>query len=384
MKRFLKRCLIGFVTLGLCIGLTACGQNGDTTTTTAATDGVTITGDATTTVPTTTVPTTTVQRPGETYSANGQTKDGYTRGTTLSTDYRADDDLSATTIGNTTTTAPTTATQQPIETYPVREQAKDGYTLKVISYNIQTHRGTALATAYRAQMLKTFIDELQPDSIGLQEVTTEWHPELDGVAFNSSYVGVGYTTNEKAEACSIYYRTDKFELVNSGTFWLSDTPEVRDSMFEGASEPRVCTWVHLKEKKTGLEYVHINTHLAHDSYRMRQKQLAVIVDRLQQFGDLPIVFTGDFNQSTIGGSMPSPFADARATAAQTVSKDQWASVVRYQDPATTTYNPARAPLDFIFYTKEDFTATVYKNIHHHEDGLWMSDHLPQYGELQFK
>ncbi len=315
----MKRFLIGLLTLGLCVGLTACGTNSDTATTTTATDGVTI-----------------------------------------------------------------TTAQRPVATYPVSEQAKGGYTLKVISYNIQTTKGTALSTDYRAEMLKRFIDEWQPDSIGLQEVNAPWHPRLDGVAFNSSYVGVGYSTGDKIEACSVYYRADKFDLVNSGTFWLSDTPEVRDSKFENATEPRVCTWVHLKEKKTGLEYAHINTHLANDSYPMRQKQLAVITDRMQRFGDLPIVFTGDFNQSTIGRSMPWRFADARATAAQTVPSDDRSTLVRYQDPASQSYNPAGVPLDFIFYTKEDFTPTVYKNIHHNEDGLWMSDHLPQYCELQFK
>ena len=297
------------------------------------------------------------------------------------------------------------------DTYPVVEQTMEDYTLKVMSFNVQTENGTSVNFDLRAEMLRDLMDQLQPDSIGMQEVTTGWIYRMDNFAFNRSYAGVGEGRTTGGEASSIYYRKDKFDLVDSGTFWLSETPDVAGSYLEASLYPRICTWAHLRDKVTGFEYIHVNTHLDHlggsDGRTLRTAQVRVILEYLKTLPDVPMVMTGDFNQAKTNGDdeiyamyknvlgiskftasngekMTGNFADARADAAETVSSDAWASMTSYWQEGTDKYNPAKKPIDYVFYTPEDFDAMVYRNIHYHRDGIYMSDHLPQYCELHVK
>ena len=297
------------------------------------------------------------------------------------------------------------------DTYPIVEQTMEDYTLKVMSFNVQTENGTSVNFDLRAEMLRDLLDQLRPDSIGMQEVTTGWIYRMDNFAFNQSYAGVGEGRTPGGEARSIYYRKDKFDLVDSGTFWLSETPDEAGSYLEASLYPRICTWAHLRDKVTGFEYIHVNTHLDHlggsDGRTLRTAQVRVILEYLKTLPDVPMVMTGDFNQAKTNGDdeiyamyknvlgiskftasngekMTGNFADARADAAETVSSDAWASMTSYWQEGTDKYNPAKKPIDYVFYTPEDFDAMVYRNIHYHRDGIYMSDHLPQYCELHVK
>ena len=301
------------------------------------------------------------------------------------------------------------------DTYTLEEnRTMENYLLKVMSFNVQTENGTSVDFALRAEMLRDLLDDRQPDSIGMQEVTVNWIKWMDSVSFNDSYAGVGEGRTPGGEASSIYYRKDKFELVASGTFWLSETPDVVGSSFPNANYPRICTWAHLRDKVTGFEYIHLNTHLDHngnnsssDGRALRTSQVRVMLEYIQKLPDVPMVLTGDFNQAKTNGDeeiyaifknvlgisnftastgekMTGNFADARADAAFTVSSDQWASMTSYWQEGTDKYNPAKKPIDYVFYTPDDFTAVRYENIHYHRDGIYMSDHLPQYCELEVR
>ena len=295
------------------------------------------------------------------------------------------------------------------DTYPIVEQTMENYKLKVMSFNVQTENGTQVDFDLRAEMLRDLMDELQPDSIGMQEVTTGWIYRMDTFAFNASYAGVGEGRTPGGEASSIYYRKDKFDLVNSGTFWLSETPDEAGTYLEASLYPRICTWAHLRDKVTGFEYIHINTHLDHlgnskGGKELRTAQVRVILEYIQSFPDVPMVMTGDFNHaktssdgatyamfknilgektftSSTGEKIMGNFSDARTEAKDTVSAEEWASMTAYWQEGTDSYNPAKKPIDYVFYTTGDFTADIYRNIHYHRDGIYMSDHLPQYCEL---
>ena len=301
------------------------------------------------------------------------------------------------------------------DVYSVDEnRTMEDYILKVMSFNIQTENGTSVDFALRAEMFRDLLDDRQPDSIGMQEVTVNWIKWMDSVSFNDSYAGVGEGRTPGGEASSIYYRKDKFELVASGTFWLSETPDVVGSSLPNANYPRICTWAHLRDKVTGFEYIHVNTHLDHngnnsssDGKSIRTNQIRIMLEYLQKLPDVPMVLTGDFNQAkttsedvnyamfknilgestftaSTGEKITGNFAEARADAAWTVSPDQWASMTKYWDEGSSSYNPAKKPIDYVFYTPANFTAVRYENIHYHRDGIYMSDHLPQYCELVVK
>lgn len=264
--------------------------------------------------------------------------------------------------------------------------------LKVMSFNIQTHSNGEVFYI-REEMMTEFIAEWQPDSIGMQEVTGTWRKSLDATCFGEQYSSVGNSTMKTGEMNAIFYRNDKFTLIDSGTFWLSDTPDVAGSKFEDSGEPRTCTWARLKNQKTAEEFVHLNTHLDIGGSEVRLKQGNVVLEFIQGLGDVPLILTGYFNQVQKNSSgevyplyqqMTESLADARMTAPDTVSPTEWASMVQYHREGEK-YNPARQPIDYIFYTPEHFEPTVYRNILYIEDEIFtISDHLAQYAEFTLK
>ena len=59
----------------------------------------------------------------------------------------------------------------------------------------------------------------------------------------------------------IFYKTDKFEVLESGSFWYSETPNVPNTKFSDSYSPRMCNWAHFRVKATGKEFYYFNTHL---------------------------------------------------------------------------------------------------------------------------
>ena len=303
---------------------------------------------------------------------------------------------------------------KPQNTYPISEKTNENYTARVMSFNVQTENGTQVRADIRADMLRALIDEYQPDSIGMQEVTTLWRSMMDSSVFNDSYSSVGEPRSAGGEANPIYYRSDKFELVDSGTFWLSDTPDVVGSMYENCNYPRICTWAHLRDKVTGKEYVHLNTHLDHngdntakEGRSLRMKQFTVILLFMQRFENIPMVLTGDLNQAAVnsdnekyavyktmigerafeledGSKAYSPFSNARYDAADNMPEGICASMTTYYAEGTSKYNPAKEPIDYVLYTDESLTALSYKLRLYDRGGLYLSDHLPVITDIQFK
>ena len=296
-------------------------------------------------------------------------------------------------------------------TYPLTDRTMEDYTLKVVSYNIWAGSGDF---EIRADIFSDFIDTYMPDSVGMQEVSIRWRELLDTVVFNDSYAGVGELRIPGAEYDAIYYRKDKFELIDTGTFWLSDTPDVMGSTHPDANAERICTWARLKDQQTGFEYVHVNTHLDNNGKndstvgrKVRLSQARVILEFIHSLGDVPVILTGDFNQAhtssldnyfplyknitgissftaSDGTEITVSLADARENAPDSVSPTEWASMVKYHQEGNSAYDPTHKPIDHIFYSPTYFEATVFKNIIHDRDGYHASDHIPQYTELKLK
>lgn len=299
------------------------------------------------------------------------------------------------------------------DVYPINEQTAEDYVAKIISFNVQTENGTTVPWEIRKDMLRDLIDEYMPDSIGLQEVTTTWREILDSYVFNESYASVGEPRTAGGEANPIYYRADKYELIDSGTFWLSDTPDVVGSAIEGCNYPRICTWVHLRDKVTGNEFVHLNTHLDHNGNNeakvgrsIRTQQFTVILKFMQRFENIPMIVTGDLNQGAVNSSGEkyavyktmigekaftlddgtkafSPLSNARYDAPDNMPEGQSATQTAYYDEAGTKYNPAKEPIDYVLYTKASLTALSYKIRLYDRGGLYLSDHLPVICEIKF-
>ena len=81
----------------------------------------------------------------------------------------------------------------------------------------------------------------------------------------------------------VFFRKDKFDMVRTITFWLSDTPEVPGSMGWGASLPRIVTWMELVDKNSHEHFFYFNTHFAHDSDSARIMSSKILLERSRQY-----------------------------------------------------------------------------------------------------
>ena len=111
-----------------------------------------------------------------------------------------------------------------------------------------------------------------------------------------NYIGVARDDGkEQGEHSAIFYRTDVFEVVESGNFWLSETPDRPGKGWDAACV-RICTWGHFKDKKTGFEFLMFNLHMDHIGVVARNESALLIQKKVKEFGaTLPVILTGDFN-----------------------------------------------------------------------------------------
>src|SRR5690606_38062822 len=98
------------------------------------------------------------------------------------------------------------------------------------------------------------------DVVGTQEGKSHQIQQLQQKLPEYAFAGVGRDDGqEKGEYSAVFYRKEKFQLLNSGTFWFSATPE-KPSKGWDAAFPRICTWVQLKEKASGFVFYVYNLH----------------------------------------------------------------------------------------------------------------------------
>ena len=174
-------------------------------------------------------------------------------------------------------------------------------TIRVGSYNIRLQPGdkkTPNAWNERKADFLNLLRKMDLDAFGLQEVCPG---QAEFITNNlPQYVLVGEHRNAdrvSGEASPVLYRKDRFEALKCGTFWLSETPDVPGRKGWGAACPRVCSWMWLKDRRTGKTFCFANTHTDHVSALARKEGMLLIIRRMHEFAPpgTPVVFTGDHN-----------------------------------------------------------------------------------------
>ena len=172
--------------------------------------------------------------------------------------------------------------------------------IRVGSYNIRLSpgdQGTPNAWECRKADMVALVKKLDLDAFGMQEVCPDQAAYLREQLPEFEFVGDHREANRRSgEASPVFYRKDRFEAEKRGTFWLSETPDVPASKSWGTACTRVCSYLVLKDRKTGKRFCFANTHTDHVSAEAREKGMLLIIDRMKDFGaGAPIVFTGDHN-----------------------------------------------------------------------------------------
>lgn len=133
--------------------------------------------------------------------------------------------------------------------------------------------------------------------VGVQEALAFQLNEITAEFPHYAVIGVGRDDGKtKGEYAAILYDTRRFAVDTSGTFWLSDTPEIVASTSWGNSITRICTWARLIDRDSGQALYVYNAHYDHRSQESREKSSALILQQIaSRVHDDPLVLMGDFN-----------------------------------------------------------------------------------------
>ena len=131
---------------------------------------------------------------------------------------------------------------------------------------------------------------------GTQEGKYHQLQDLKAAMPGYDYIGVGRDDGKQAgEFSAIFYKTDRFEVLEHGDFWLSPETDHPNKGWDAAL-PRICTWGKFKEKNSGFEFIYFNLHMDHIGVQARSESAKLILQKVkEQPSHIPVILSGDFN-----------------------------------------------------------------------------------------
>lgn len=232
---------------------------------------------------------------------------------------------------------------------------------------------------YRKDRAARAVRFYEVDILGTQEVLHNQLEDLSKRLPEYEVVGVGREDGkEKGEYSALWYKKERFTLVDSGYFWLSETPEVAGSKgWDGACE-RIATWAKLHDKLSGKTFFALNTHLDHVGTVARREGITLVLDRVEQLSDgLPVVVTGDFNsepESDVIRHLTDSANPKHLTDSRTLSPVVYGPAWSFHDFGKIPYD--RRPLIDYVFVRNGLEVTRYGVLAETENGAFLSDHAP--------
>lgn len=247
--------------------------------------------------------------------------------------------------------------------------------MRVMSYNLRldTPSDGEHAWPRRIPAARHVLRELAPDVLGVQEGLPHQLDEISSWSCEYVRFGRGRLADGTGESVAIFYRRDRFDLIEGGHFWLSDAPDKPGSATFGNRIPRMVTWARLLEAGDRRSWLVVNTHLDHESEPARQKGAAMIVDFVKEraAGSL-VVVTGDFN------------AAPGSVAVQAMLSAGLVDALAHAGDAGPTYHGYKGTggerIDYVFADPRLVVrgGGVFRD---RVGGLFPSDHYPIYADL---
>ena len=251
---------------------------------------------------------------------------------------------------------------------------------KIISFNVRYSSAPEIDGDNRWELRRDasvkMVAKHKPLVMGLQEACPDQIDFLDLNLTGYKHIGVGRDDGKRAgEMMAIYYDTTRLTLLDSGTFWLSETPEKVSIGWDAACN-RTCTWGHFKMKDTDFEFLYFNTHLDHLGSLARKNSIKLIVAKMTELNpdNVPVFLSGDFNSTTddpIFDPLKASLKDAREMSA--ISD----KIITYNGFGTVTDNPNTRKewvIDHIFFSGVNPMAFMVLNGNY---GVpFISDHYP--------
>lgn len=252
--------------------------------------------------------------------------------------------------------------------------------LRVMSFNVRTPVDTEPGRRWedRRDAMVTLLREQHPAVFGTQELVEKQADYLVQHLPDYRWFGEGRRGGHGDEHMGVFYDSAQLKLVESGNFWLSDTPDVVGSITWGNLMPRMVTWGLFQRQADGQRFYLLNTHLPYREEDEPRRVLGakLIVERLAALPkDIPVVVTGDFNSepgSTTYQAFTAALGDARKLAG------------KVDGPRLTFHDFTGKPtveLDWILV--RGFSVDRFSTLDDKPGGVLPSDHYPVQAELVF-
>jgi endonuclease/exonuclease/phosphatase family metal-dependent hydrolase len=235
----------------------------------------------------------------------------------------------------------------------------------------------------RRQAVSSLIRFHDFDIFGTQEALKNQLDDVAAALPGYTYYGKGRDDGQDAgEHSAIFFKKDKFKLLDKGDFWLSETPDKPGLGWDATCCNRICSWVRLEDVKTKKSFYFFNVHYDHQGKVARRESSKLVLAKIAAIaGKQPAILTGDFNARRES----EPY---KLLAASNQVKDA-VTEVKVPYALNSSYNgfgrdlDAEGVIDHIFVTPQ-FTASKWGILTDTYQGKFPSDHFPVMTVLQLK
>ncbi len=257
--------------------------------------------------------------------------------------------------------------------------------ITVMSYNIRFDNPNDGINAwpYRKDHVAEMMgpDKYGTDIVGVQEALRHQLDELQERLPNYDWVGVGRDDGKDAgEFSPIFYRIDRFSLVATNTFWLSESPDYPGSKSWDTAITRIVTWARFSDTQTGKDFYVLNTHFDHRGQQARYESSKMIIEKIGLMDPaIPVIVTGDLNV-TEGNDAYKLIRDA-----ESLHDARYVSETGHQGPTATFNNweelrPPESRIDYIFVS-DGIRVLNHRILDDRYDDRFPSDHLPVISDI---
>lgn len=256
--------------------------------------------------------------------------------------------------------------------------------LKLMTYNIRLDVASDAENAWpnRKDYWASQLNFYEPDIFGIQEALPNQVNDITTLLPKYDHVGTGRDGIGKGESSNIFYKKDRFKILEQNTFWLSETPDKISKGWDAALN-RVCTYALLKDNQTQKILWVFNTHLDHIGELARTNSIQLILSKIKQLNvkKYPVFFMGDFNSE--------PNEQRIINLKKEMSDSSEISEEKPFGP-TGTFNAFKhheavtKRIDYIFLSKNNpYKVKKYAVLSDSKDLRYPSDHFPVLIEVSF-
>ncbi|MNK10163.1 Endonuclease/Exonuclease/phosphatase family protein [compost metagenome] len=262
------------------------------------------------------------------------------------------------------------------------QKNKNGRVLKIASYNIQYDNLNDTVNTWNKRLpgVVSVFKKYEFDIVGSQE---PYLMQLNGLMPQIpeyTYLGINITGRDgvmRKHYTPIFYKKEKFDVLDWGTFWFSETPNEAGKKGWDAYSPRICTWAKFKDKLSGKQFYFFNVHFDHLGKEARTESAKLLLSEIRNKAKgYPIFVTGDFN--TVQNT-----SDYKILSESGTVGDSYHLTADRRSNATPTYNGyLKYPkgierIDHIYVSlKPEIKVKNYTILTDSYDGMYPSDHFP--------